>query len=126
LLNRLTDDDDVTTFQTVELGVLGPLQVRQYGAPVTIPGAKPCAILTMLGLHGGSVVSAHTPSHGVTPEGFAAEWRLIELLTVAGDRINRCELFNESDDDAAIARFDELTRGRPGWQPVDMQPNGCL
>jgi DNA-binding SARP family transcriptional activator len=41
----------------VELGVLGPLQVRRGGAPVTIPGAKPRAILTMLGLHGGSVVS---------------------------------------------------------------------
>ena len=51
---------DVSTLQQVELGVLGPLQVRQYGLPVTIPGAKPRAILTMLGLHGGSVVSADT------------------------------------------------------------------
>src|SRR6201998_2250854 len=51
---------NVTTLQHVELGVLGPLQVRQHGAPVTIPGAKPRAILTMLGLHGGSVVSAET------------------------------------------------------------------
>src|ERR1700742_909877 len=51
---------DVTTLQAVELGVLGPLQVRQDGAPVPIPGAKPRAILTMLGLHGGSVVSADT------------------------------------------------------------------
>jgi DNA-binding SARP family transcriptional activator len=48
----------VTTLQAVELGVLGPLQVRQHGAPVAIPGAKPRAILTMLGLHDGSVVSA--------------------------------------------------------------------
>jgi class 3 adenylate cyclase len=44
----------------VELGVLGPLQVRQYGLPVSIPGAKPRAILTMLGLHGGSIVSSET------------------------------------------------------------------
>src|SRR4029077_19504062 len=51
---------DVTTLPTVELGVLGPIQVRQYGLPVAIPGAKPRAILTMLGLHGGSVVSADT------------------------------------------------------------------
>ncbi len=58
MLNRRTDDGDVTTLQQVELGVLGPLQVRQYGLPVSIPGAKPRAILTMLGLHGGSVVSA--------------------------------------------------------------------
>ena len=35
----------------MELGVLGPLQVRQYGLPVAIPGAKPRSILVMLGLH---------------------------------------------------------------------------
>ena len=39
---------------------MGPLQVRQHGLPVAIPGAKPRAILTMLGLHGGAVVSADT------------------------------------------------------------------
>src|ERR1700757_4692259 len=50
----------MTTLQAVELGVLGPLQVRQGGAPVAIPGAEPRAILTMLGLHSGSVVSAET------------------------------------------------------------------
>jgi DNA-binding SARP family transcriptional activator len=50
----------VTTLQAVELGVLGPLRVRQDGAPVAIPGAKPRAVLTMLGLHHGSVVSADT------------------------------------------------------------------
>src|SRR6201991_886343 len=50
----------MSTLRAVELGVLGPLQVRRDGAPVMIPGAKPRAILTMLGLHGGSVVSAET------------------------------------------------------------------
>ncbi|MGA8545923.1 MAG: BTAD domain-containing putative transcriptional regulator [Mycobacterium sp.] len=50
----------MSTLHAVELGVLGPLQVRRDGAPVMIPGAKPRAILTMLGLHGGSVVSAET------------------------------------------------------------------
>ena len=49
---------DMSTLSSVELGVLGPLQVRRDGAPVAIPGAKPRAVLTMLGLHGGSVVSA--------------------------------------------------------------------
>ncbi|MDT5248294.1 MAG: hypothetical protein QOJ28_928, partial [Mycobacterium sp.] len=39
---------------------MGPLQVRQYGLPVAIPGAKPRALLTMLGLHAGSLVSADT------------------------------------------------------------------
>ena len=51
---------DVSTLPSVELGVLGPIQVRLGGAPVTIPGAKPRAILSMLGLHGGSVVAADT------------------------------------------------------------------
>src|SRR3984957_6053075 len=51
---------DVSTLPSVELGVLGPLHVRQHGPPVTIPGANPRAILTMLGLHNGSVVSADT------------------------------------------------------------------
>ncbi len=50
----------MTTLHLVELGVLGPLQVRQDAAPVVIPGAKPRAVLTMLGLHGGAVVSADT------------------------------------------------------------------
>nr|WP_096441155.1 BTAD domain-containing putative transcriptional regulator [Mycobacterium shigaense] len=50
----------MSTLPCVELGVLGPLQVRQDGVPVAIPGAKPRAILTMLGLHSGSVVSAVT------------------------------------------------------------------
>src|SRR5271166_1587135 len=51
---------DVSTLPSVELGVLGPVQVRQDGAPVAIPGAKPRAILTMLGLHNGSIVPADT------------------------------------------------------------------
>ena len=50
----------VSTVSSVELGVLGPLQARLDAAPVAIPGAKPRAILTMLGLHSGSVVSADT------------------------------------------------------------------
>ena len=32
----------------------------------------------------------------------------IDLLTVDGDLINRCEMFDEADLDAALARFDEL------------------
>lgn len=50
----------MATIQQVELGVLGPLQVRQFGLPVAIPGAKPRAVLTLLGLHGGAVVAADT------------------------------------------------------------------
>ena len=47
-------------------------------------------------------------AHGTTQEGFDAEWRMIELLAVGGETINRCELFDEADLDAALARFDEL------------------
>lgn len=60
VLNLVHDDRCVSTLQAVELGVLGPLQVRCDGAAVVIPGAKPRAVLTMLGLHGGAVVSAET------------------------------------------------------------------
>ncbi len=50
----------------------------------------------------------HT-SGGTSPEGFDAEWRMIQVLTVEGDHVNRCELFDEADLDIALARFDELS-----------------
>ena len=40
--------------------------------------------------------------------GFDAEWRVITVVTVEGDMLNRCEVFDEEDLDAALARFDEL------------------
>lgn len=46
--------------------------------------------------------------HGISREGFAAEWRGIDVVTVNGDMVNRCETFDEADLDAALARFDEL------------------
>ena len=52
-------------------------------------------------------------AHGTSQEGFDAEWRVIDLLTVDGDLISRCELFDEADLDAALARFDELSRPAP-------------
>ena len=52
-------------------------------------------------------------AHGTSREGFDAEWRVINLLTVEGDLINRCEMFDEADLDAALARFDELSRPAP-------------
>ena len=55
----------------------------------------------------------HPCVHGTSQEGFDAEWRLIELLTVDGDLINRCEMFDEADLDAALARFDKLSRPAP-------------
>ena len=46
-------------------------------------------------------------------EGFDAEWRGIGVLTVDGDLVNRVEVFDEADLDAALARFDELQPQAP-------------
>ena len=54
----------------------------------------------------GAVVT--NQSNGTTPDGFDAEWRMIQLLTVEGDRVSHCELFDEADLDAALTRFEEL------------------
>ena len=47
-------------------------------------------------------------ANGTSQQGFDAEWRIVNLVTVEGDLINRCEIFDEADLDAALARFDEL------------------
>ena len=47
-------------------------------------------------------------ANGTSPEGFDAKWRFILLLTVEGDLIDHCEVFDEADLDTALARFDEL------------------
>ena len=54
----------------------------------------------------GAVVT-HTAS-GTNREGFGVEWRMIHIYTVDGTMISRCEMFDEQDLDAALARFDEL------------------
>ena len=54
--------------------------------------------------------------YGTSDEGFVAEWRMIDLFTVEGDLISRCEIFDEADLDAALARFEELQRRRRGWK----------
>jgi hypothetical protein len=52
-------------------------------------------------------------AHGRSPQGFEAEWRMVEVLMVESELIGRCELFDEADIDAALARFDELSRSVP-------------
>src|SRR6201999_2316228 len=47
-------------------------------------------------------------AYGTSREGFDAEWRLVALLSFTGDLMSRCELFDETDLDTALARFDEL------------------
>ena len=51
--------------------------------------------------------------HDVSREGFEAEWRGIDLLTVDGDMVNRGEIFDEADLDTAIATFEELSNPAP-------------
>ena len=65
-----------------------------------------------------SELSSPPSAYGTFQLGFDAEWRTIQLLTVENNRINRCELFDEADMDAALARFEELhpqpRRGKRG------------
>ena len=59
----------------------------------------------------GAVVS-HV-AHGISQEGFDAEWRDVLVLAVEGDMFSRSELFDEGDLGAALERFDELSRPAP-------------
>lgn len=45
---------------------------------------------------------------GTSPQGFEAEWQEVSILTVDGDTLNHCEVFDETDLDAALSRFEEL------------------
>jgi hypothetical protein len=53
-------------------------------------------------------------AHGISQEGFDAEWRDVHVLAVEGEVFSRSELFDEGDLDAAISRFDQL--GQPVLQ----------
>ncbi len=70
-------------------------------------------------------VITHTAS-GSSPEGFDAEWRAIDVLTVEGDRITGCEIFDEADLDAALARFDELQPRVPRLENAASQVHSRL
>jgi hypothetical protein len=52
-------------------------------------------------------------SSGTSDEGFDGEWRMADIFAVEGDLINRCEIFDEADRDAAVALFDEFDRPGP-------------
>ncbi|UMB72220.1 AAA family ATPase [Mycobacterium paraterrae] len=47
-------------------------------------------------------------ANGTTPGGFDAEWRITNVITVRDRLINRCEMFDEADLDAALATFDAI------------------
>ncbi len=46
--------------------------------------------------------------HGTSRVGFEAEWRVIELEKVEGDRVSHAEVYDEADLEAALTRFEEL------------------
>lgn len=50
---------------------------------------------------------------GTSREGFEAEWRTVDIMMIDGELISRGELFDESDLDIALAKFDELTSPTP-------------
>jgi hypothetical protein len=52
-------------------------------------------------------------AYATTAQGFEAEWREVGLSTVDGHRVNRSELFDEDDLDAALARLAELSTSAP-------------
>jgi hypothetical protein len=86
----------VTALLPVELGVLGPLQVR-------FDARQP----QLRRLDDVGAVVTHT-AHLVSRAGFEAEVRSVDILTVDGDRLARVEVFDEADLATALARFDEL------------------
>jgi hypothetical protein len=59
----------------------------------------------------GAVVTCQ--SSATSQKGFEAEWRTVLVQTVDGDLMDRNEMFDEADIDAALARFDELSRPVP-------------
>jgi hypothetical protein len=67
----------------------------------------------------GAVVTS--ASRETSHEGFDAEWRVITVVTVEGDMLHRCEVFDEADLDAAIARLDELSRPAPSLKNAASQ-----
>jgi predicted Abi (CAAX) family protease len=58
--------------------------------------------------HGAMITQA---ARGTSQQGFEAEWRENSIFMFDGDLMSRCELFDEADLDAALARVDELDRG---------------
>ena len=56
---------------------------------------------------------------GTTRQGLPVEWRMTDVFTNDGDLVNRIEVFDEDDLEAALARFDELS------QPVSRSTNAA-
>ena len=62
-------------------------------------------------------------AQGVSQEGFDAEWRMLFIYTVEGDLVSRFEIFDEAELNAALARFDEITRPTPHVESGPANPS---
>src|SRR6185312_2836260 len=62
-------------------------------------------------------------AHETALEGLRAEWRGIAVFTVESEMINRTEVFDETDLDAAIARFEQLTLPAPQLENAASRAN---
>ena len=49
-------------------------------------------------------------AQGTSQQGFEAEWQESSIFMFDGELVSRFELFDEEDLDAALARFDQLSR----------------
>ena len=111
--DRSTTTPDWVTIDHRRVALFAPGElataVRDSAAPTPEFRARNVAVHRLSDR--GAIVT--TASHGTSPQGFEAEWKVIQILTVDGELISRCELFDETDLDAAIARFDELSRPAP-------------
>ncbi|ORB68363.1 BTAD domain-containing putative transcriptional regulator [Mycolicibacterium tusciae] len=111
--DRSTTTPDWVTIDHRRVAIFAPGElataVRDAAAPTPEFRARNVAVHRLSDR--GAVVT--TSSHGTSPEGFEAEWKVIQILTVDGELISRCELFDETDIDAALARFEQLTRPAP-------------
>ena len=68
----------------------------------------------------------HLCGDGTSHEGFDAEWRGVEIMTVDGDLVNRSEVFDEDDLEAALARFEELSQPAPRLENAASQASERL
>jgi hypothetical protein len=65
--------------------------------------------------HLGAVVTL--AGKATSRDGFAAEWRVVNLFTFEGHLLSRVEIFDDFDIDVALANFDELS------VPASLQEN---